>query len=153
MARVVDPNLVNPWGMAFSPTGPFWFANNGSGVSDVLDGRAQPIALQATVPSPGSALGSPTGTVFNGGRGFLVSENGRSAPSRFLFATADGTISGWSEVVDFSHALLEVDNSAAGAIYTGLALASNQAGQSFSFTPRMLARAKLTSSMPDSIRS
>src|SRR5438477_10422538 len=80
LARVTDPNLVNPWGIASSPTGPFWFADNGSGVSDLLDGRGQPVPLVATVPG-----GSPTGTVFNGGAGFAVSENGVWAPSRLLF--------------------------------------------------------------------
>jgi uncharacterized protein (TIGR03118 family) len=131
LARVVDPTLVNPWGLSFSPTGPFWFANNGSGVSDVLTGRAEFIALSAVVPSAGSATGSPTGTVFNDGSGFLVSENGLTAPGRFIFATADGTISAWSEVVDPSHAVLEVDQSRSGAAYTGLVLASSPGGQSF----------------------
>src|SRR5437879_4138355 len=74
LARVRDPNLVNPWGVAFSPTGPFWFADNGRGVSNVLDGRGQPVPLVATVPA-----GTPTGTVFNGGAGFAVSENGVAA--------------------------------------------------------------------------
>src|SRR3989442_15954761 len=50
-ARVTDPNLVNPWGISFSPTGPFWFANNGSGVSDLLDGRGQPEPPVVTVPA------------------------------------------------------------------------------------------------------
>src|SRR5262249_53756750 len=126
LARVTDPNLVNPWGMSFSPTGPFWFADNGTGVSDVLDGGGQPVPLGATVPH-----GSPTGVVFNDGPGFVVWENGISAPSRFLFATEDGTISGWTEVVDSTHALHVVDNSSAGAVYKGLALATDSAGQSF----------------------
>src|SRR5437879_4387974 len=77
LAPVTDPNLINPWGISFSPTGPFWFADNGSGVSDLLDGRGQPVPLVVTVPH-----GSPTGTVFNGGLGFVVSANGVSAPSR-----------------------------------------------------------------------
>ena len=126
LARVTDPNLVNPWGISFSPTGPFWFADNGTGVSDVLDGGGQPVPLGATVPH-----GSPTGVVFNGGPGFVVSENGLSAPSRFLFATEDGTISGWTEVVDPTRALLAVESSSAGAVYKGLALATDPAGQRF----------------------
>src|SRR5262249_25911938 len=56
--------------------------------------------------------------------------NGVSAPSRFLFATEDGTISGWTTVVDPARALLAVNNSSSGADYTGLALATN-AGHSF----------------------
>src|SRR5438270_2199781 len=75
LARVTDPNLVNPWGVSFSPTGPFWFADNGTGVSDLLDGRGEPVPLVVTVPGEGRSVGTPTGTVFNGGPGFVVSEN------------------------------------------------------------------------------
>src|SRR5438132_8050482 len=71
LARVTDANLVNPWGMAFSPTGPFWFADNGSGLSDILDGRGQPFSLVVTVPSGERPRSAATGTVFNGGSGFV----------------------------------------------------------------------------------
>jgi uncharacterized protein (TIGR03118 family) len=125
MARVLDPNLVNPWGIAFSPTGPFWFADNSSGVSDLLDGRGQPVPLVVTVPG-----GTPTGMVFNPGPGFVLSADGLSAPSRFLFATEDGAISGWT-AFEPGHALLAVDNSSAGAVYTGLALGADPAGHNF----------------------
>jgi uncharacterized protein (TIGR03118 family) len=125
LARVTDSNLVNPWGIAFSPTGPFWFAGNGSGVADILDGRGQLLPLVVTSP-----LGPVSGTVFNGGAGFVISENGVAAPSRFLFASEDGTISGWSAVVDPTRALLAVDNSSSGAVYKGLALAVDPAGHS-----------------------
>src|SRR5262249_12622243 len=95
LARVTDRNLLNPWGISLSPTGPFWFANNGSGVSDLLDGRGQQVPLVVTVPAgpltqpsslgPGEdgvmrPHGTPTGTVFNGGHGFVISEDGVSAP-------------------------------------------------------------------------
>src|SRR6266478_9884666 len=65
LARVLDPNLVNPWGIAFSPTGPFWFADNGSDVSDLLDGRGQALPLVVTVPPTARSGSTPTGTVFN----------------------------------------------------------------------------------------
>jgi uncharacterized protein (TIGR03118 family) len=131
LARVTDPNLVNPWGIAFSPTGPFWFADNGSGVSDLLDGRGQPVPLVVAVPSAARSGSTPTGTVFNSGAGFAISENGVSAPSRFLFAAEDGTIAGWTAVVDPTRALLVVDNSSFKAVYTGLALATDPADRSF----------------------
>jgi uncharacterized protein (TIGR03118 family) len=131
LARFTDPHLVNPWGVSFSPTGPFWFADNGTGVSDLRDGRGRPVPLVVHVPAADRAAGKPTGTVFNGGPEFIVSENGISAPSRFLFAGDDGTISGWSEVVDPSRAIMAVDNSASGALYTGLALAADATGRTF----------------------
>src|SRR5437867_5906210 len=49
LARVTDPNLVNPWGVSFSPTGPFWFADNATGVSDLLDGRGEPFSLVVAI--------------------------------------------------------------------------------------------------------
>ncbi|HLJ94934.1 MAG TPA: TIGR03118 family protein [Gemmataceae bacterium] len=131
LARITDPNLVNPWGISFSPTGPFWFADNGSGVSNLLDGRGQSVPLLVTMPFTTQSNGTPTGVVFNGGPGFLISENGVSAPSRFLFAAEDGTISSWTAVVDGTHALLAVDNSSLGAVYKGLALATDAAGRTF----------------------
>src|SRR5262249_25152682 len=51
-----------------------------------------------------------------------------SGPALFIFAAEDGTISGWNPQVDFTTAVLKVDNSATGALYKGLALASNTAG-------------------------
>ncbi len=131
LARFTDPNLVNPWGVSFSPTGPFWFANNGSGMSDLLDGRGHAVRLLVTLPLTAQAGGTPTGTVFNGGPGFTISENGVSAPSRFLFAAEDGTISGWSGVVDLTGALVAVDNSSSGAVYKGLALVKDRTDHSF----------------------
>src|ERR1700690_658521 len=31
MAQVTDANLVNPWGLSYSPSGPFWVSDNGAG--------------------------------------------------------------------------------------------------------------------------
>src|SRR5438128_2994440 len=75
LARVTDPNLVNPWGFSSSPTGPCWFADNHTGTSDILDGRGEPFSLIVTVPAVDASSGSePTGTVFNGGPEFVISE-------------------------------------------------------------------------------
>jgi uncharacterized protein (TIGR03118 family) len=131
LARFTDPNLANPWGIVHSPTGPFWFADNGSGVSSILDGRGEPFSLVVAVSSAAHSGSTPTGTVFNARAGFAISENGVSAPSRFLFASNDGTIAGWSAIVDPTRAVLAVDRSSSGAVYTGLALASDPAGHTF----------------------
>ena len=128
-ARVVDPNLINPWGVADSPTGPFWVSDNGTGLTTIYDGAGNPVpvaghtAITIAAPPGQTHPASPTGQVFNDTRtGFNISSNGHTAPSAFIFATEDGTISGWSPTVDPASSVLAVDNSAAGAIYKGLAL-------------------------------
>jgi uncharacterized protein (TIGR03118 family) len=131
MAPVTDPNLINPWGLAFSPTGPIWIAENGSNVSDILDGRGQLIPLVVTIPSAVQSSSTPTGTVFNAGPDFVISDGAISAPSRFLFADEDGTIAGWSGKVNPTRAVLAINNSGFGAVYTGLTLATGPSGDSF----------------------
>jgi uncharacterized protein (TIGR03118 family) len=65
-------------------------------------------------------LGSPTGQVAaNGINWILPAPNGKVAS--FIFATHDGTISAWNSSVANSTAVIVVDNSAAGSVYTGLA--------------------------------
>jgi uncharacterized protein (TIGR03118 family) len=122
-AAHVDPNLINPWGIASSTTSHFWVSNNGTGVATLYDGSGTPNALVVTIPppagSPVGTLSTPTGVVFNYTGGFEVSL-GKSAS--FIFATEDGTISGWNPSANPTGALLKVDNSPSGAVYTGLAL-------------------------------
>src|SRR5438477_5890516 len=86
-APVTDPKLVNAWGIAASPTGPWWVANNGTSSSTVYTGAGVKLSLEVTIP------GAPTGEVFNGGSQFLLA-NG--SPAHFLWASEDGTISGWN---------------------------------------------------------
>ena len=132
-ARVQDTNLVNPWGLAASPTGAWWVANEGTGTSTVYTTSSSSTStdtLVAGVPpsSTASAHGAPTGVVYNSsGTGFDVSENGKTGSSEFLFATADGTISGWSPSVDPNHAVIAATKP--GAIYLGLAIAKDTQGE------------------------
>jgi uncharacterized protein (TIGR03118 family) len=132
-AQVQDPNLVNPWGLAASASGEWWVANEGTGTGTLYNASTSPVtvdSLVVSVPpsSTGSAPGSPTGTVYNtSGKGFDVSENGKTGSSVFLFDTVDGTISGWSPSVDSTNALIGATNP--GAIYTGLALATARHGE------------------------
>jgi uncharacterized protein (TIGR03118 family) len=126
-----DPNLVNPWGIAASPTSPMWVADNGTGVATIYDGNGVKQSLVVTIPPPAGGMppSSPTGIVASTGSDFVVSNGTASGPSRFIFATEDGTIAGWAPNVDATHAIIAVDNSASGAIYKGLALGGNGAGR------------------------
>jgi uncharacterized protein (TIGR03118 family) len=119
----VDHNLVNAWGLVAGPMSPWWVANNHTGTSTLYDGAGTPLPLIVAVP------GDPTGTVFNGGTGFIVSNGTNSGPARFLFASEDGTISGWNPGVPASpppavstQAFVVAHH--ARAIYKGLAIAS-----------------------------
>jgi len=118
----VDANLLNPWGIAFFPGGPFWISDNNSGFSTLYDQNG---VLQGTftIPPPtGSTLAAtPTGIVANVSQtGFVVS----GLPSLFIFDTEDGTISGWN---GGANVILAVDNSmgGAGAVYKGLTMITN----------------------------
>ncbi|MGC8642304.1 MAG: TIGR03118 family protein, partial [Isosphaeraceae bacterium] len=117
-----DSQVVDPWGMATSTAGPFWLANAGSGVATVNDGSGTPVSPgPVTIPGPGGGSSSPTGIVFNGGSGFVIS----GGPARFLFDTQSGTIDGWNSSLGGT-AQIVLDNSGSGASYSGLALAANQ---------------------------
>ena len=59
----------------------------------------------------------------------MISAHGKSAPARLIFDSIDGTISGWNPKVDPTHAIVMVDNGAAGDLYTGLEIARNSHGQ------------------------
>lgn len=139
VALNTDPNLVNPWGIAVNPHGPIWIADNGTGLSSVVDNNGNPLPSEASplvvtiappAGSPADATAAPTGTVFNGSNSFVVMEGNKSGPARFLFATEDGTVSGWNPSVDQTNSVLGFDNSnaPAGAVYKGLALGHNAHG-------------------------
>jgi uncharacterized protein (TIGR03118 family) len=108
VAAHVDSNLINPWGMAASSTGSvIWVSDNGTGVSTLYapDGTAN--SLVVTIPGKGGSHGgNPTGIVRNPTSFFKVTKNGNSQPSRFIFVSEDGTISGWNPAVDATNAIV-----------------------------------------------
>ena len=131
VAAHTDPNLSNPWGISSSATSPFWVSDNKTGVSTLYNGNGEPFPLQnplvVNIPPPGGGTppAAPTGQVFNGGSNFNLGPN---QPARFIFATEDGTISGWNPAANPTNAILKVDNSAIGAVYKGLAIGNNGTG-------------------------
>ncbi|NRD61165.1 TIGR03118 family protein [Corallococcus exiguus] len=122
-----DPNLINSWGLAFNPFGAAWVADNGTGVSTLYDGdgNAQSLVVTIPVPTGATAPSSPTGVVFNGSEGFVVTSGSASGAARFIFVTEQGVVAGWSPLAAPANAILTVDNSGSNAIYKGVALANN----------------------------
>ena len=96
-----DPNLGNAWGIAFNPTGFVWVNNEHTGKSTLYDGNGVPQSLVVTVPGPAAGVRvNPSGIVFSGGADFVVTDGVRTGPARFIFATLEGSISGWAPNVD-----------------------------------------------------
>jgi uncharacterized protein (TIGR03118 family) len=120
LAANTDANLVNPWGVAFSATSPFWMANQNSGTTTLYDGAGNLVKVGGnsaiTIPGGASGTAGPTGVVFNGAPGFLV--NGSSA--HFIFDNLNGTLAAWN-----SGASAVTVATTPGATYTGLAEASS----------------------------
>ena len=140
--------LLNAWGLTQLQRGtgatPFWVSDNASGFSTLYSGTGVQAGLVVTIPAAPSsgagALGTPTGIVGNNSTNsadFTITETAtnppKSGPAIFLFATQDGTIRGWNPGVELTRATIAVDRSSVGAVYTGLAIATDQQGQTFLF--------------------
>ena len=123
IARVTDPLLVNAWGLVYPPGGPFWISDNNSGWSTLYNANGTKVPLNVLIPTAGGdGPGTPTGVVFNGSSDFEI----KGSPTFFLFATLDGTISGWAPAVNPDAAIVKV--TAPGASFTGLAISSKASG-------------------------
>ncbi len=123
----VDAHLVDAWGVAFNPNGFAWVTNKGTSTSTLYDGNGAAQSLVVSIPPGSAGSAMPTGIVFNGHQDFMVTQNGKSGASPFLFVGQGGTLSGWSPGVEPTQAVTVADGGAAGTAYTGLAIASQGA--------------------------
>lgn len=145
-ASIIDPSLINAWGIAIRPAGlggHFWVESNGLGTSNQYVGDVPGTPLYSdnlrlvSIPSPatggpGVSVGTPTGVAFNPGTQFIITQGSISGPAKFIFATDTGTISAWTERRNSdgsydrqSYANLMVDRSSAGDQYFGIAMSPN----------------------------
>ena len=134
VAPVLDPLLVNPWGISMTASSPFWVANNGTSTTQLIRGDVggAPVVLNSapqTVTIPG---GLPTGTVSNPtATDFVLPGACAAAPcgANFLFASITGNIAGWDPNAPAAGSTTAViAASHPGHVYTGLALANNGSG-------------------------
>jgi uncharacterized protein (TIGR03118 family) len=115
VATLLDTNLVNAWGISFSSASPFWVSDNGTGLATLYsvtnDSSGQvhvdKVALEVNIPGEGN----PTGQLFNNIGGFHG--------DIFIFASEDGTISGWRGALGTN---AEVLATRAGAVYKGITM-------------------------------
>jgi uncharacterized protein (TIGR03118 family) len=122
VAPILDPNLVNGWGIALNPTGgAFWVSSEGKDLSLLYRGDVgvtplSKVSLEVAIPG-----GAPTGQVFNGTSDFVLA-NG--SPALFIFASETGNVTAWNSGTTAQLEFTADD----GAIYTGIALANNGSG-------------------------
>ena len=115
----IDANLVNAWGIAFPANGPAWVTSFGTSQSVVYNGNGTVARPPVTIPSHATTTGGhPTGIVANLTGDFKL-PNGN--PARFIFAEAEGLISGWNG----GNAAIKMADDSSGEVYLGLALASD----------------------------
>jgi uncharacterized protein (TIGR03118 family) len=131
---VIDANLSNPWGLATAPGLPFWVADNNGNVASLYSGTGK-IETSAVTGSnataiaiPASAAGvaaNPTGQVYNGTGGFLITTSKGQETALFMFDGEGGTIAAWAQdsgataVTAYDDG---VDNGTEHAVYKGLAM-------------------------------
>ena len=121
-AAHTDSHMINAWGNAFFPGNPFWINDQGTGVSELIDGAGTIDSQLPLVTVPAAQKGQqgqPTGIVANATADFGIA----GGPALFIFSTEDGTISAWNE--SSGTAATIVVNKSGSASYTGLALAKN----------------------------
>ncbi|HVC95225.1 MAG TPA: TIGR03118 family protein, partial [Pirellulales bacterium] len=128
-ALVQDPNLLNPWGLAFSATGPFWVADNGADSATIYGGDAAESPFGKSPLTVSVPDGAPTGQVFNGTSDFVIGTGAHSGPAAFIFASQNGAIDAWSGKLSPIIQALSVVTTP-NAVYKGLALGAN-AGANF----------------------
>ncbi len=132
-AQIYDPNLINPWGMSYTTTGPLWVSDQGSGLSTLYGlNNPTPVTEGLVVPIPnlGGAAPSgndgPTGQVSTLAPGITTASTDfqvDGSRSVFIFANLDGSISGWTP----GHAAA-IEASVSGASFTGLAIGNTSTG-------------------------
>jgi uncharacterized protein (TIGR03118 family) len=124
VAPVLDPTLINGWGIALNPSGgAFWVSSEGTGIANLYNGdvNGSPLTkagLSVTIPG-----GHPTGQVFNPTTDFIVSLGAVSRPATFIFASTTGAVTGWNPQV--SQTAAQLGYQSPDGSYTGIALASN----------------------------
>jgi uncharacterized protein (TIGR03118 family) len=114
----IDPNLVNAWGVAISPSGKIWVSSTGKGVTTIYDGTGATLIAPIEIPADGGRASSgPTGAIFNNTSDFVIPAD--NSVSKFIYVNLDGTISAWSSG---TAAKTVANRSAQGASYTGATL-------------------------------
>jgi uncharacterized protein (TIGR03118 family) len=124
-----DPDLKNPWGIARGTNTPWWVSDNMAGVSTLYNGSGGKVALTVTIPhTPQTAIGSPTGIVYNGSTDFAIPMglSGAGLPGLFIFVSIDGTISAWNPGLANRNAAVQIVPGSTKSVLTGATIAQSE---------------------------
>jgi uncharacterized protein (TIGR03118 family) len=127
MAPLIDPDLVNPWGLALTAGGPLWTSNQGTN-SATLYSSAAGATTATKVPTTRVTVPAPTGQVTNSGTDFVLTDGSVSSPARFIFSTLTGQIAAWGPPASPDLGAAQIKATVEGAVYTGLAIAPSNTG-------------------------
>ncbi len=141
-AQQTDANLLDPWGVSFAATGPFWVSDQaanfgGSGASSVYSvtnaqtPSSSGAQLVVGVANQGNAVPSsangPTGQVSTTAPGITTSSTTDfqldGSQAQFIFDNLDGSISAWNGGVSST-----IEATVSGASFTGLAIGNTSTG-------------------------
>ena len=122
-ASHVDPRLVNAWGLAASPTGPWWTSNEASSTSTLYSGEGRKQLLTVTVD------GGPTGIAYYGGKQLRIAAGQTSDPARFVYAWEDGLLRAWTPTVPegwSATAIVVADQRAEATVFRGVTITAGR---------------------------
>lgn len=125
LAPVLDPLMVNPWGLTVRGTSPFWVANNGTSTTQLIrDNGTLPVTLNPSPQTINIPGGLPTGAVGNSTSDFQITPPGGGSPaaSNFIFDSITGNIVAWNGA---SGASAQNVVSMPGHVWTGLAIGAS----------------------------
>jgi len=123
--QIIDSNLVNAWGIAFSTFGTVWVSANETHVSTVYDKNGNTVLPPVYIPFETDG-GNPSGQVFNNTSAFIIPSTGEL--SKFIFVTEQGTVAAWAP--GNASAVTVANRSTAEAVYKGVEMV-NVNGQGF----------------------
>ncbi|HEX7136015.1 MAG TPA: TIGR03118 family protein [Iamia sp.] len=120
VAEIIDPVMINPWGLASNDAGsPLWVANDGTNTAGQYVGTGGGGLVRHATQARINLLGGlPTGIVANGSDGFDVPST--TTGSLFLGVSITGNVLAWA-----SGNTASIAASHPGHVYTGAAQANN----------------------------
>lgn len=132
-AKLVDPRVLNPWGLAAAPNGPLWAANNGASVSTLY--TLQPgdvpslVNLEVKFAAQGKPVQfAPTGLVWNPSSVDFKFQGDKKTDvfAVFIFAGEDGQIAAWNPSANTDRSIANIVATTPNAVYKGLAFATSK---------------------------